>query len=354
MSLTSELSSSGSPVRAYLEFVATLVCDTKRGSLLEEPAKKLLGFDTIPKTPPVAPLAGANPGTLGTAFDYRLRYDLNLSPCTIPSPPTASCWLVGQAEAALAQAIPAFLANTDRLAADLAADRCRLSDSDNRELIRRYVVLALLESVFRSGMYTHLLPIPERLINLVSDVVVADVEALYRSALTVFEPLAGPCSNRAGDLSGHPDVRRQFGSWWRGRRHGGRRRARPVEDDQDTGGRRTALGAVAAGRLLPARLRRHLWCPPGRRVLRPPVGKPALLAMASISGSVTPTVRGSEARSRTSTVSGAGGSLGGWTSARSPTQTSSMSPRSSTASVAGVSTTRAPLPCTLLLPCSDR
>jgi len=33
MSLTSELSRSGSPVRAYVEFVATLVCETKRGSL---------------------------------------------------------------------------------------------------------------------------------------------------------------------------------------------------------------------------------------------------------------------------------------------------------------------------------
>jgi hypothetical protein len=134
-------------------------------------------------------------------------------------------------------AIQAFLADTDRLAADLAADRCRLSDSDNCELIRRCVVVALRESVFRSGMYTHLLPVPEQLINLVSDVVVADVEALYRSASTVFEPLAGPV--RAGQVP------------------------------QDPGRRCTALGAAATGRLLPARLRRHLRCPPGRGVLRP-------------------------------------------------------------------------------------
>jgi len=198
MSLTSELSRSGSPVRAYVEFVATLVCETKRGSLLEESAKKLLGFDTIPKTPAVAPVAGANPGTVGTAFDYRLRYDLALYPCT-DTVAAHSLLLVGQAEPALAQAIQAFLADTDRLATDLAADRCRLSDSDNRELIRRCVVLALLESVYRSGMYSHLLPVPEQLINLVSDLVVADVEALYRSALTVFEPLAGPV--RAGQVT---------------------------------------------------------------------------------------------------------------------------------------------------------
>jgi len=100
-----------------------------------------------------------------------------LYPCT-DTVAAHSLLLVGQAEPALAQAIQAFLADTDRLATDLAADRCRLSDSDNRELIRRCVVLALLESVFRSGMYTYLLPVPEQLINLVSDVVVADVEAL--------------------------------------------------------------------------------------------------------------------------------------------------------------------------------
>lgn len=191
MSLTSELSRSGSPVRAYVEFVGTLVCETKRGSLLEEPAKKLLGFDTIPKTLAVAPIAGANPGTVGTAFDYRLRYDLALYRCT-DTVAAHSLLLVCGADPALSQAVRAFLADTDRLVADLAADRCRLSDSDNRELIRRCVVLALLESVFRSGMYTHLLPVPEELINLVSDAVVTDVEALYRSASTVFEPLAGP------------------------------------------------------------------------------------------------------------------------------------------------------------------
>lgn len=117
---------------------------------MEGPAKKLFGLDTIPKT----------------------------------------------AEPALGQAIQAFLADTDRLAANLGADRCRLSDRDNRELIRRCVVLALLESVFRSGMYTHLMPVPKHLNNLASDAVVADVEALHHSALTVFEPLAG--SVRAG------------------------------------------------------------------------------------------------------------------------------------------------------------
>jgi hypothetical protein len=66
------------------------------------------------------------------------------------------------------------------------------------------------------------------------------------------------------------------------------------------------------------------------------------------------TARGSRARSRTSIVSGAFGIRGAPTSRSSSRLTSTMSPRSSTASVAGVSTTRAPLPCTLLLPCSER
>jgi len=112
-----------------VESVATLACETKQGSLLEELAKKLLGFDTIPKTLATAPVVGANPGTVGTAFDYRLRYDLALYPCA-DIVAAHSLLLVGRPEPALGQAIHAFLADTDRLAADLAADRCRLSDTE--------------------------------------------------------------------------------------------------------------------------------------------------------------------------------------------------------------------------------
>ena len=51
---------------------------------------------------------------------------------------------------------------------------------------------------------------------------------------------------------------------------------------------------------------------------------------------------------------GASGIRGAPTSRSSSRLTSTTSPRSSTASDGAVSTTRAPLPCTLLLPCSDR
>jgi len=50
----------------------------------------------------------------------------------------------------------------------------------------------------------------------------------------------------------------------------------------------------------------------------------------------------------------AGGSLGGWTSARSTRQTSITPPRSSTTSDGTVSTTRVRPLWRLLLPCSDR
>jgi hypothetical protein len=79
MSLTSELAKPNSPITQYLRFVGAIVADAGRGAPWAAACKRLLDLDSIPTEVAVAPMPGANPAMVGSAFDYRLRY--HLAPC---------------------------------------------------------------------------------------------------------------------------------------------------------------------------------------------------------------------------------------------------------------------------------
>ncbi len=182
MSLTSELETTGSPIRLCVEAAAATVQEAKRGAPYEREAKSLLGLEALPPLA-LAPLPGANGGTVGSAFDYRLRFDLGWYSCT-DTVAALGARLVPPAVHA-----GAFLEETDRVTAELAADRNPLDDAAELELTRRCVVLALLESVYRSGRSSHLLPWPADPLELAPSEVVADVTRLQHAARTGFGPV---------------------------------------------------------------------------------------------------------------------------------------------------------------------
>lgn len=197
MSLTSELSKTGSPIRAYIESVGMLVCDTKRGSVFESAAKRLLGFDALDKSLVVPPVPGANPSTVGTAFDYRLRYDLHPFVCAETVAYATPRLLTRTGEKALVSLIDTFFRRTDVLVGRLNAHECELTDDDDVRITRACVVLALLEAVYRSGKWTHLLPVPTDLEELVPDEVVSDVVALHRSTRSALASIVGSIRTRS-------------------------------------------------------------------------------------------------------------------------------------------------------------
>ena len=74
MTLSSHLKSPDSPIRKYLEQTFPILQLSTRGSPNAKAYSSILGFDNLApcSLPTLAPRS--NPGTIGTAVDYRLRY----------------------------------------------------------------------------------------------------------------------------------------------------------------------------------------------------------------------------------------------------------------------------------------
>ena len=188
MSLTSELDRQDSPVRRFLLEAIALVSDAKRGSSHEQRAKALLESDALPREPSLVPVPRANPSTVGTAFDYRLRYDM--SPfSSFNTVAAASLNVLGTGDQTLRSTITDFLEATDTLVVNLGPDQRNLTRGEDRQLIRHCVVLAQLESIVRSGgRYQHLSPLRPDLLDGAPESVVTDVAALHAPALVNFGP----------------------------------------------------------------------------------------------------------------------------------------------------------------------
>lgn len=156
MSLTSHLDDPKSPVRRYLEWTTPLLSDASGTSAEARVAKKLLGIDKLPGL--VTPNeAGANPGTVGAAYDYWVRYHLAVPDwrklvAFIGASVVAKGVLPGSAPA-----IAAFFMNLNRLATRLDLTR-PIPEAEEILLARYCVVLALFESVYRSGQLLWDLP----------------------------------------------------------------------------------------------------------------------------------------------------------------------------------------------------
>jgi hypothetical protein len=211
MSLTTELAKRSSPITQYLRFVGAIVADTGRGTPWAEPCERLLGLDGLPETM-VPTVPGADPGMVGTAFDYRLRF--HFAPCRIRD-------LVAWQGAALLEGLDPstetplarFFSNLAALVSRLSPAGLRLAADEERLLDAYCVVLAQLESVYRThgGWVPDLLaaqtntagPEEEPLLRLAPEAVVDDVVNLSRSASDAMSPLIPFVAN--GSLPYHPN-----------------------------------------------------------------------------------------------------------------------------------------------------
>jgi hypothetical protein len=212
MSLTTELAKPSSPITQYLRFVGALVADTGRGTPWAEPCKRLLGLDALPGSTTVPLVPGADAGMVGTAFDYRLRF--HLAPCRVKD------FVAWQGAALLRKLDPStepplarFFSNLDTLASKLAPAGRQLEADEERLLSTYCVVLAQIESVYRTrgGWFPHLPPAgtgkarpdAEPLLQLAPEATVEDVVSLSCSASDAMSPLIPYVAN--GSLPYHPN-----------------------------------------------------------------------------------------------------------------------------------------------------
>lgn len=212
MSLTTELAKPSSPITQYLRFVGALVVDTGRGTPWAEPCKQLLGLEAFPGSPTVPMVPGADAGMVGTAFDYRLRF--HFAPCRVKD------FVAWQGAALLRRLDPStevpvarFFSNLDTLASTLSPAGHHLEADEERLLDAYCVVLAQLESVYRTrgGWLPHLPPTAtskarpnaEPLLQLAPESTVEDVVNLSHSASDAMSPLIPYVAN--GSLPYHPN-----------------------------------------------------------------------------------------------------------------------------------------------------
>ncbi|MDA8400047.1 MAG: hypothetical protein M0008_08380 [Actinomycetota bacterium] len=212
MSLTTELAKPSSPVAQYLRFVGRLVADTGRDTPWAEPFHRLLGFDSLPGSTTVPLVPGADAAMVGTAFDYRLRF--HFAPCRVKD------FVAWQGAALLRRLDPSgdapvarFFSNLDMLASQLSPAGQQLHAAEERLLSTYCVVLAQLESVYRTrgGWVPNLPPAATRkvrpeaepLLRLASEAAVEDVVNLSRSASEAMSPLIPYVAN--GSLPYHPN-----------------------------------------------------------------------------------------------------------------------------------------------------
>lgn len=203
MNLTSALHDRNSPISRFVRFVGTMADGARRGEPFAQLPRQVLGLEAMPSKPVVEPVLGANAGTVGTAFDYRMRYHLANA--------DSSTFLARHAIPTLSGRDPGgmvgcqldwFFANLDELVTRLSPAGRRLDDADEALLCRYCIVLAYFEAVYRSGPggWRPTLPPPaaqraapesEGLLTLAPEPAVKDMTNLSRSAETTFAPFIG-------------------------------------------------------------------------------------------------------------------------------------------------------------------
>jgi hypothetical protein len=212
MSLTTELAKPSSPITQYLRFVGTLVADTGRSTPWTEPCKQLLGLDVLPGSMTVPLVPGADAAMVGTAFDYRLRF--HFAPCRVKD---FVAWqgaaLLRGLEPSTEAPVARFFSNLHTVASKLSPAG-RLLEADEERLLSTYcVVLAQIESVYRTGgRWVPRLPASgtgkarpdaEPLLQLAPEATVEDVVNLSRSVSDAMSPLIPYVAN--GSLPYHPN-----------------------------------------------------------------------------------------------------------------------------------------------------
>lgn len=177
--LTSHLDNPKSPVRTFIESVTPLIADASGSSKDARAAKRLLGIDELPGlATPNNPTA--NPGTVGAGYDYMVR--ILVAPCDCRRFVAAAggagviALTAGRAE----PLVRSFFDSLEGLLNATAPSERELTAAELTLLARYCVVLALLESVFRTKALLWELPTgatdaPGKLLEVAKQ---ADVEAL--------------------------------------------------------------------------------------------------------------------------------------------------------------------------------
>lgn len=160
MSLTSHLDDKASPVRQFIDSCSPIIVEASGNSARARAAKKALAIDDTADQRLVVPIAqGANPGTIGAAFDYWVRF--GLAPADVrrtvgAAGATALNALAARGEDDLAPAGSAsisLLADLQEFLDSRKPYQAPLAAQEQMSLARYCVALALLESVFRAGPF---------------------------------------------------------------------------------------------------------------------------------------------------------------------------------------------------------
>jgi hypothetical protein len=159
MLLTSHLLSPDSPVRSYIRDAFPIIEQSKRGSLFAKEFCSLLNLDKLPPCclPTLAPKA--HQGTIGTAADYRLRY--NFAPYDVHD--TVAGHAVRMLGGSLGALGRKFLDYQDELVSRIKPAGRQLSEDDEATLDANCVILALFEQIYRIGdVYPPLSDLPRK------------------------------------------------------------------------------------------------------------------------------------------------------------------------------------------------
>ena len=150
MSLSSHLKDPRSPVRQFVERATPLLSRSGGNTKDAVFAKGLLSISRLPGLAKEGVL-GANAGTVGTAFDYRLRYVCG--PCDLRGRAAAhGAFLVVKVFQAATEAdIRRFFRNLDVFLDCWQPWEVDLPPAEEAILAQYCIVLALFESVYRSG-----------------------------------------------------------------------------------------------------------------------------------------------------------------------------------------------------------
>jgi hypothetical protein len=209
----SELMREGSPVRAVVEAVAPMLAAAEPGQPFAGRVAAVLGLDAVPVDEMVGTagmLGGRQAGRVrmpvaGSALGYRIRYDMAPFRCAESAAIHGANVLV-LADRTAADRLGAFFAETDRFVDAVAPHRRRLEGPAAEELVRRCLVMALVESALWSGLTSHLLPLPGDLLGSAPRAEVDDVGFLHRSSIDVLGSLTSAVREGTARFDARPPL----------------------------------------------------------------------------------------------------------------------------------------------------
>ena len=142
MSLLSHLKTKDSPVRKFFEL--------RLGGTDSVVREAAVALRNGRKSPPLAAVPGINPGRVGAAVDYLVRFALAREPC--PHDGGVAALGAGMLEGRLAPAARVSVRQGLEFVAAVGAHEREVSDREWEDLARVALLFAVLETCYRSGI----------------------------------------------------------------------------------------------------------------------------------------------------------------------------------------------------------